>query len=106
MNLKVDVSKLQEIVEGLDKEIANLENAYKDIQTNMENIDGTHEIWKSTSQNTTYDYYKEVKQDFDNSVENIKNLKIFLSQTINNYKNSVTSNEKNIDDNGDNLDTN
>lgn len=106
MNLKVDASKLQEIVEGLEKEITNLENAYKDIQTNMVKIDGTREIWKSTSQSTTYDYYREVEQDFEKSVENIKNLKAFLIQTIDNYKNSVSSNEKNIDDNGDNLDTN
>ena len=105
-NLEFDKAKLQDIVEKLGKEITNLENAYKDIEDKMSVLDGTNEIWKSDTQKTVYEYYKEIEKDFKTSVENLNKCNEFLMKTIENYEGSISSNEKNADDNGDSLNIN
>ena len=61
-------------------------------------------IMKSTSQKTTYEYYENIQKDFSKSIENVKNLRDFLKQTLDNYMESVKTNQKNINDNEDNID--
>ena len=104
-NIKFDGTKLQEIIDDIDKELKNLTDAYKEIETKMSKIDGTDELWKSTSQKTTYDYYKDLQQNFEKSVENLNNCKEFLVSTKENYSNSIATNDKDVEDNKEDLDT-
>ena len=105
-NLEFDKAKLQDIVEKLSKEITDLENTYKDIENKMSVLGGSNEIWKSDTQKTVYEYYQEIQKDFKTSVENLNKCKEFLIKTIENYEGSISSNEKNADDNGDSLNIN
>ena len=104
MNLRIDAIKLNDLIEVFDKEIKDLTNAYNDIENKMKVLDGTNSTWQSTSQKTTYEYYESIQKDFSKSVENIKNLRDFLKQTLDNYMESVKTNQKNVDDNEDSID--
>ena len=106
MNLRIDAIKLNDVIEALENEIKDLTNAYNDIENKMKVLDGTNSTWQSASQKTTYEYYETIQEDFSKSVENIKNLKDFLKQTLDNYMESVKSSQKNIDDNEDSIDIN
>lgn len=106
MNLVFDEAKLKELIDKLDKEILNIESYYKAVDEKMSNLDGKHEIWKSDTQQTVYDYYEEIKKDFPDSIQNIKNYSEFLKKTLENYSNSIKTNDKDVDDNGDNLNIN
>ena len=105
-NLKINEAGLQAIIDKLDKEISNLEKAYKNIEAKMCVINGSSDTWKSESQKTTYEYYEKIQKDFSTSVENIKNHKEFLAKTLENYTNSIVSGTKNIENNGDSLNIN
>ena len=100
MNLRIDAIKLNDLIEAFDKEIKDLTNAYNDIENKMKVLDGTNSTWQST----TYEYYESIQKDFSKSVENIKNLRDFLKQTLDNYMESVKTNQKNVNDNEDSID--
>ena len=106
MNLKIDETKFQELIDKLDKQITSLETAYNEIDKKMVELDGNHEVWQSDTQKTVYDYYIEIKEDFPKSVQNFKDYRDFLKNTLANYSNSIKSNLKDVDDNGDNFNIN
>ncbi len=105
-NLQFDQAKLQDILNNLEKNIEDLKSTYNEIAKEMTVIDGTNDIWKSDTQKTVHEYYKEVEKDFEESVQNLNNCKEFLKATIDNYSNSIASNQKNAEDSGDSLEIN
>ena len=104
MNLKIDAIKLNDIIEAYEKEIVNLTNAYKEIENELNLIDGTNDIWSGKTQKTAYDYYVSIQKDFEKSIENVTNIKDFLKKTLDNYMESIKPNKKNVDDNEDSID--
>lgn len=104
MNIEFNKEKLEEIIGKLNQEINNLETIYNDIDKKLESTDGTHELWKGSSQQAFYDYYKDVATDFPNALEKFRDYRDFLKMVITNYENAENDIDSDIEENSDSLD--
>ena len=58
MTLEINEEKFSEIITSLDKEIDTLSKIYENINKEAKKIDGSNDIWKSKTQESVYNYYK------------------------------------------------
>ncbi len=105
-NILINEEELASIISKLDERIKKLEDIHNELDSKVKDIDGSSEIWSGETQKKAYDNYLEYSKDFTNSINNIKSLKIFLENTLNNYLNSDKKINDSIDKNEDNLDIN
>lgn len=105
-SLKVDTEALEKVVSILEKKISNLKDIYDDIDKKLQNINGDTELWKGKVQESTYNYYLEISKDFPKTIEELNKYKSFLKNVITKHKDQNQSINKDIDNNGINLDLN
>ena len=105
-NIDIKTDGLELVVSLLNEKINSIEEIFNDIDKKMLKIDGTSEVWQSTSQDAVYKSYKTISNTFPNMVEQLTSYKLFLEKTIANYKKGEADINKEINDNENNLDVN
>ena len=105
-NILINEEELNKIISSLDQKIKNIETIYKDLDDKLKNIDGSNDVWVGDAQKSAYDKYLNISKGYENSINKIKSLKVFLENTLNNYLNSDKKLNETIDKNQDNLEIN
>ena len=103
-DIEVNVDELTKIITKLDSKISELETIYGELDTKLKVIDGSSDIWSGNTQKNAYDNYLNISKGFQNTLNQVKSLKIFLQTTLDNYLNSDKSLNENIENNKEKLD--
>lgn len=105
--ININEEGLQKIIEELNKEIEELEEIQENIDKKINLLDGTHDIWQGEAQKTLYEeYYPDIKNMFPDRVRKIQDIRDFLVNVLENYKNGDKTISKDIEKNEENLDIN
>lgn len=106
MSIIIKEQEFRDAISNLDKEIANLERIYSEIENKSKKLDGNDEMWKSDTQKAIYDYYISVSKDFPSNIERLKSLRSYLNTTLDNYIEEESGINNDVDTNIDNLSIN
>ena len=102
--IKEDEMRL--IISKLEDKIKNLEGIYSELDNKLKAIDGTSDIWTGSAREAAYEKYTTISKNYLGTVNQIKALKIFLENTLNNYLNSDKKINESIENNKEELDIN
>lgn len=105
-DIKVNVDELTKIITKLDNKMSELETIYNELDTKLKVIDGSSDVWSGNTQKDAYNNYLNISKGFQNTLNQVKSLKIFLQTTLDNYLNSDESLNEDIEKNKDELDVN
>lgn len=103
-DIVIKEESMKDIISKLDLEINKLESIYNELDSKVSCINESSDIWSGDCQKKAYDNYLSISSDFPNIVNQMKSLKIFLENTLNNYLNSDKVLNDSIENNKDDLD--
>ncbi len=102
-DILINEEELNKIITKVDAEIKNMENIYQELDNKLKEIDGSTETWTGNTQKIAYDKYLSISKQFPNSIEQMKSLKDFMKNALDNYVESDKSINKDINNNQDDL---
>lgn len=102
-NINIDTDGLEKLVASFDEKIKNVSKLFDDIEKKMHMIDGSSNTWCSVAQESVYNNYRTISDDFPVIISQLKNYNNFLKKTVENYKigeehinNDINNNEKDL----------
>ncbi len=106
--MKIDINEenLTSIITDFDAEIDRLKKVYEEMDSKTEVLNGSDDIWRGKTQESYYEYYKEVSSEFPDIVKEFESHSTFLKKTLENYKREEEQTKKSLDENSENLDVN
>ena len=102
-NILINEEEMKNAISKLEDQISKLEEIYKEIDNKMKDIDDSSSILSGDVEKAAYNYYLKISSGFPNSINQMKSLKVFLENTLNNYINSDKKLNDNIEDNKEEL---
>lgn len=105
-DILIDYEQVSQIITSLDNEIKKLEDIYNEINNKMKAIDGSSDIWKGFAQERAYQNYLNISNEYPNTINQMKSLKLFLENSLNNYINGDNKINESIENNLKELDIN
>ena len=105
-SILIDSEQISQTITQIDNEIKNLETIYSEINDKVQIIDGSHDTWRGLTQEKAYENYQNIYSDFSKTINQMKSLKLFIENSLNNYINGDNKINENIENNKDELDIN
>ena len=105
-DILIDYEQVSQIITSLDNEIKKLEDIYNEINNKMKAIDGSSDIWNGFAQESAYQNDLNISNEYPNTINQMKSLKLFLENSLNNYINGDNKINESIENNLKELDIN
>ena len=102
----INSEELELVISNLEEKIKNLNNSYEELNNKLKIIDETSEVWTGTARIAAYNKYLEISKNYTSTLNQVKALKIFLENTLNNYLNSDNKINESIENNKEDLEVN
>lgn len=102
-NLSMNTANLSNITTNLEKKVVEVEEIFKNINTEMKSFDGSS-FWKGITQEKVYAGFQDLSKSFPIIVQQLKDYNVFLRKTIDEYTKTENAIDDAIDANSKNLD--
>jgi len=104
--IKIKSEQFSSNIQKFENKANDIADCLEKISTQMMNIDGTNNTWKSKNAELIYDDYKNLEKQFEKINVELCSYVVFLKDTLSEYEKLESQTDKKIDDNSSNLDIN
>lgn len=104
--MEMNTETLEKTISEVDAKISDIKGIYNEIEKKMMVLDGADDIWKGKVQSSLYKHYLEIAANFPIVVEQLTAYSTFLKNSVENYKNTESSINTDVDNNQDDLNIN
>lgn len=105
-NLSMNTESLANITSELEKKVMEVKEIFNNIDNKMKSFDGTSDIWRGKTQESVYNSYQTISNEFPIITEQLDNYNKFLKTTVENYISAENNIDNSIDSSSDDLDVN
>ncbi len=105
-NIKVDSDKFTKSIDLYKEKIKIVSDKLSSISNIMSEIDGKSDTWKSQTSSAVAEEFNDIKSNFDKINAELSAYDIFLEETLEEYQNEESKQEKTIEENNENLEIN
>ena len=105
-SIDFDKEGASKILEDLKKRADNIKTTFDDTMYVMDVINGDFSVWKGISQESFYDSFKSIADNFPLIVDTLDSKNDFLRTTIENYERGENKINSNIEEKSEELDIN
>ncbi len=105
-DILINEDEMKLIISSLDDKTKKLEDIYNELNNKVKVLDGTSDVWTGSAREAAYNKYTTISNNFTSTVNQIKALKIFLENTLNNYLSGDQKINESIENNKEELKVN
>ena len=102
----IDYEQMSQTISLLDNEIKKLETIYNELDNKIKATIISGDIWSGFTADRAKESYLSISKEYSNTINQMKSLKIFLENTLNNYINGDSKINESIEKNLKELDIN
>lgn len=105
-NILVNSEAFQDSIAKFDERIKKVSELLSNLSNTMQEIDGNNENWRSATAKSIHEEFSEIESNFEQINAELTVYSIFLKETLEDYNEEETKQEKAIEDNAENIDIN